>query len=550
MPKNIFVFFIFLCAIYLTGMGIDIMDIDAAQYASISRDMLDRNEFLQVYDAGNEYLDKPPFLFWVSAISMKIFGPNNFGYRLPSLLFALLSIYATYRLAGLFYQRKIAVLSALVLASSQGFFLMTHDVRTDTILMSCVIISTWQWMSWMKSGRAVHFLAGCIGIACGMMTKGPIALLVPGFALGTQLLLTRDFKNIFRWQYIPALFLIALMLVPMSWGLYHQFDVHPEKIVNGKTGVSGLRFFYWTQSFGRITGESPWNNNKNLGFLMQNMLWSFLPWIMFFIAGLIIQSTRIIQQGLRINENQEALSIGGFTLSYIALGLSNYQLPHYIFVAFPFASIIAARFIIELYEDGKFPGLIKAFTYFHAAILFLLGIALVLILWYPFPQIPTYAPALAAAGLIYWIYWYAKNKKLNYAIPVSCLVVFMGINLFVNLFFYPALLEYQAGSSAGRWMRSQNIPAKDTRLYQYHIWRSLHFYANGIVNREDDPAQIRKGSYVITSEDRIPDFTGMGHSVQVLYKGADYPVSRLTGSFLNPATREKKIGYFVIIRVN
>ncbi len=58
----------------------------------------------------------------------------------------------------------------------------------------------------------------------------------------------------------------CILLIPMSIGLYQQFDLHPEKIVNGKHGVSGLRFFYWSQSFGRITGESPWKNDVNISF--------------------------------------------------------------------------------------------------------------------------------------------------------------------------------------------------------------------------------------------------------------------------------------------
>ena len=37
---------------------IPLMDIDAAQYASISREMLERNSFLQIYDLGKDYLDK------------------------------------------------------------------------------------------------------------------------------------------------------------------------------------------------------------------------------------------------------------------------------------------------------------------------------------------------------------------------------------------------------------------------------------------------------------------------------------------------------------
>ena len=73
--------------------------------------------------------------------------------------------------------------------------------------------------------------------------------------------LKRKWKQIFSPYHLVDAVLIAIFLIPMSIGLYQQFDMHPEKTVNGLQNVSGLRFFFWSQSFGRITGESPWNNN-------------------------------------------------------------------------------------------------------------------------------------------------------------------------------------------------------------------------------------------------------------------------------------------------
>jgi 4-amino-4-deoxy-L-arabinose transferase-like glycosyltransferase len=180
-----------LLLVYFIGFGISIMDIDAAQYASMSREMLRSGNYIHVYDTGIEYLDKPPFLFWISALSMKIFGINNFAYRLPSFLFALLAILSTYKLARLFYNEKTALLSALILATSQGFFLMNHDVRTDTILMGCVAFSIWQLAAWYQTNKMFHFILGSVGIGLGMMTKGPIALLVPCFGFFSHFFLKR-----------------------------------------------------------------------------------------------------------------------------------------------------------------------------------------------------------------------------------------------------------------------------------------------------------------------------------------------------------------------
>jgi 4-amino-4-deoxy-L-arabinose transferase-like glycosyltransferase len=92
-----------LSIIYVKGLFIDVMEVDAAQYAAISLEMLKNGHWLQVMHRGGDYLDKPPLLFWLSALSFKVFGVSNFAYKLPSFLAALLSVYAVFRLSLLYY---------------------------------------------------------------------------------------------------------------------------------------------------------------------------------------------------------------------------------------------------------------------------------------------------------------------------------------------------------------------------------------------------------------------------------------------------------------
>src|SRR5690606_12763108 len=92
--------------IYTFNLMIDVMDVDASQYASISMEMAKSNSYLEVYNRGFDYLDKPPLLFWLSSISMKIFGFNNVAYKLPSVLPALLGIFSTFQFAKIYYKKE------------------------------------------------------------------------------------------------------------------------------------------------------------------------------------------------------------------------------------------------------------------------------------------------------------------------------------------------------------------------------------------------------------------------------------------------------------
>jgi 4-amino-4-deoxy-L-arabinose transferase-like glycosyltransferase len=83
--------------VYFLNMFPDVMEADASQYAAISWEMLENGSYLQVFQRGLDYLDKPPLLFWLSSFSFKLFGVSNFTYKLPAVLVILMGIYATYR---------------------------------------------------------------------------------------------------------------------------------------------------------------------------------------------------------------------------------------------------------------------------------------------------------------------------------------------------------------------------------------------------------------------------------------------------------------------
>jgi len=547
MVRKITVFIVLLCVIYIIGFCNDTFDIDASQYASMSREMLSSGDFLHVHDHGMEYLDKPPFLFWMNSLSMRIFGINNFGHGFASFLFSLTAVFSTFKFCRLFYSKQISLLAAVILATSQGFFVMNQDIRTDTILMSWVIFSIWQLAAWYQDNKGYHFLLACVGIAGGLMTKGPIALFVPVFAFGSHYFLQRNWKVFLRWEYLVGCAIILLLLLPMCIGLYQQFDQHPEKLVNGKHEVSGLRFFFWTQSFGRITGESDWNNHAGFFFLLQNMLWSFLPWILFFLIALGRNVRQIIGQKFKLLPGQEWISTGGFLLTYVSLGLSKYQLPHYIFVVFPLAAVVTANFLYQLVTSPGYAKWEKALKLTHIIIFSLLGSGLVFLMWYCFSQVAVAVVALALLLVFIFVAFYGKFRVPS--LLVLCVFWITGANFFLNFSINPTLLTYQMGNTAGRWIHQNKVPANAVFLYKYgHSW-SLDFYAQANIPSRDSLDQIRTGDWVILHVKDLKDLDSAGRKYQVEYHNVDFHVSMLTGKFLNPSTREEVVAPYAIIRL-
>ena len=533
--------------VYVVGsICIPLMEVDAVQYANISREMLKNKSFLQIFDQGKDYLDKPPLLFWMSSLSMYIFGINDFAYRLPSILMAIVAIYSTYKFTLLYYAKEVAILASLVLASSQAMFLITHDVRTDTMLMGWVMLGIWQFSIWLQKRNWGSIITAFVAIAFGMMTKGPIALMVPIFSFAPHILIQKNYKLLFRWEYLIGLAIIIVILIPMDIGLYQQFDLHPEKIMYDKTGTSGLRFFYWTQSFGRITGESVWHENDSIFFLFQNLLWGFLPWILFLIIGLLLEIYNILKNKFSIGNHEEWISTPGFIITYFALGVSNYQLPHYIYIVLPFAAIITAKFLHSFIWKEINSVIKKSLNFIHFLVFSTILLLLVVLLFIPFN---TNKFAIITALLLSFISFAIVLYKNHGQIPKMihfALFTILTTNLLLGVYFYPKLLEYQLGNKVTSFVNEQKINKNNFYLFEINTERSMDFYSNHSYQNIVDLNLLNSKDYVLITKENMHD--SLLTKFNKIESLSTFHVSTLTGEFLNPITRDSTLNYHYILQ--
>jgi 4-amino-4-deoxy-L-arabinose transferase-like glycosyltransferase len=551
MNKN--TFWLLLLAIFgaqvIGAFAIPLMDIDAAQYASISREMLERNSFLQIFDLGKDYLDKPPMLFWLSALSMKIFGVYDWAYRLPSLIFLGIALYATFKFAHLKYNQTVAYLAVLVLASCQAFFLIAHDVRTDTMLMGWVILSIWLIAKWESSNRPTDFIWAMVAIAGGMMTKGPIALVVPILAFAPQWFFEKKWSLFFKPIYIVGIIIIGILLLPMSWGLYQQYDLHPGKLINNIPIESGLKFYYWTQSFGRYTGENYYHEMSYPTFLLENMLWSFLPWIFIFLWAFVIKAITIVKEGL-FKVHVERISFFGFLLTYLVLSRSQAQLPHYIFVVFPLAAILVAAHMTPLLEKSdRLSKGVKWFYGFHLFIFIVLFGAMVLIANIPFGSMGYWGVLIQILCFVIILRMLTSRKSMMQKWITISFVLMIGLNLILNSHFYPNLLKFQWGNELAKEAKAKQWDIKKAVLYKMPNSNAFHFYGQHIFPVIKDSSMLKEGQWIVVealpARQVLLDFPNS----KILYQGNRFHVTLLTLTFLNPATRAAELTPYVLMEL-
>jgi 4-amino-4-deoxy-L-arabinose transferase-like glycosyltransferase len=272
--------------VYIIGLFVPLMDNDSAHHANIALRMYLTGDYVSLVDHGKDYLDKPHLHFWLSALSYNVFGVTGFAYKFPSFLFTLLGTYSTYRLGKSLYNSEVGRLSALMAASAFAYILANNDVRMDAILTASIVFATWQLVEWVKNRKLVNVVGAALGLALGFCTKGHIGVFTPAAGILFYILYKRDWRSFYHWHLVVLLFSFAVFISPVVYCYYLQYDLHPEKVIRGKSGRSGVVFILWTQNFERFQGDSFGADAKNdYLFFFHSMLWAFAPWsILAFVA--------------------------------------------------------------------------------------------------------------------------------------------------------------------------------------------------------------------------------------------------------------------------
>ncbi|MGC9520243.1 MAG: ArnT family glycosyltransferase [Desulfuromonadaceae bacterium] len=190
-------------------------DTTEARYGEIARLMAETGDWItpQIH-LGVPFWGKPPLSTWLSAVSIRAFGVNEFAIRLPSFLLAALVLLMVYFFAAKLRGRDFALVATVILTLSALFFVSSGAVMTDLALLlgtSLSMIAFWRAMLQKERGAAVWGYLFFVGLAIGLLAKGPVALVLTGLPLGGWIIWQRQWKNV--WSRIPWFSGLALCLV-------------------------------------------------------------------------------------------------------------------------------------------------------------------------------------------------------------------------------------------------------------------------------------------------------------------------------------------------
>jgi 4-amino-4-deoxy-L-arabinose transferase-like glycosyltransferase len=532
--------------INFSGLFIPIQGVDATIYALISKTMVQRNDFVQLIYHGTDWLDKPHFPFWITALSFKLFGFTTWAYKLPGILFLMMGAYYTWLLAKELYNKQIAFWSVLILLTAQHIVLSNNDVRAEPYLTGLIIAAVYHFYKAHTNNSFWQLFTGCIFTACAIMTKGMFALVPIGGAIAGQFIFTRQWRSLFNLRWLIAAVLIFIFIMPELWCLNQQFDLHPEKVIFGQKGVSGIRFFFWDSQFGRFFNTGPIKGHGDPLFFVHTALWAFLPWSLIMFAAVF----QFIKKGFKYAQAKEWYCISGALLTFLLFSASGFQLPHYLNIVFPFFAIITAQYLN--YLSGKKSILAVAITQTVVISLMLLLIAA---LHYFFrPQVFSWFTALTLLMLLMMLVFFSRFIRIHgyQKIALRTLLVSFIVNLYLNLSFYPSLMRYQTSSEASIWINDhnpRNLPVTavvDDNSTPFEFYSNQSVFAFNADRKQSLPAPP---FLLYTTADEVKGLNAKGLHTQTLATFQRYWVTRIGLPFLNKKTRDKELTAMVVVEV-
>ena len=364
----------FCVLLYFVNLGRwDLWNPDEPRYAQVSREMVERGDWILMHDNGEVYADKPPLFFWFIAFSSYLGqGFTSFSVRFPAAFFGTLTILLTFLLGRALYSSRAGFLSGLVLATNFEFAYLSIRADTDTTLTFFTTASLFCFFQWYLSRQEVRRDQGSVqrlsiygfylGMALATLVKGPVGFILPLLVSLIYLIIQRDWQALKAMKLLPGMLL--MLGIVLSWYLpavakggkdYLHATLLQQTVGRYATGFAKVRPFYYY--FVNFPGD-------------------FLPWFLF-LPGAILYGFAKKKERLP----KEFLFLLIWFISIFAFfSFSKGKRPIYLLPLYPAVSLLVGRLWDTYLSDSNGNSVRRTWVslpvYMMASFVFLVGIGL------------------------------------------------------------------------------------------------------------------------------------------------------------------------------
>ena len=379
------------------------IDRDEARFAQATKQMVASGEYVDIRFQNDVRYQKPVGIYWLqaaalqiaSAVSTRDMQTRIYVYRVPSLIGAVGAVIATFWIALAFTSRRVAMLAAVMMASSILLGLEARLAKTDAMLLLttllCIGVLARAYLSppgeW-EADRLRLPVTFWIALAVGVLLKGPLILLFVGMPIVTLAIIDRSAGWVMRLR--PLIGFPIFLLLVLPWFI----------AIIGRSGGTFL-----SDSVGRdllskvVSGQE--SHGAPPGYYIVLFFLTF--WPASILAGLAVQWVWREKW-----ETPIKFLLAWLVPTWIMFEMVITKLPHYVLPLYPAVAILLACAIEKDALSRQKWMEYGTFWWFAVPVLFFVG-SLVLLLQYEgnlgWPAWPFLGAAMVFGFRAWWLYF-------------------------------------------------------------------------------------------------------------------------------------------------
>jgi 4-amino-4-deoxy-L-arabinose transferase-like glycosyltransferase len=409
----------------------------------------------------------------------------------------------------------MGLVAALLLLGSPGLFALARYAILDTLFTmftfggaACLAVAA-------LKGRPRLQWPGYVLLGLGVLTKGPITVVLCGLTFLIAIAISRDVRSrLLGLRWIAGVAVVTAIAAPWFIYMYLRFR---QDFVNGYVLDENLRLF----------AGSRFGNQPGFWFYFQILAAGLLPWTGL-LVGRLIDDVRAVGRGERLDGIE--ILLWSWTLAVVGFfTLSTFKLDHYVFPAAPALCLLCARAWTDLRADQWARRNAASRIGLHLIGPFLVvvgvGCGYFLIARLELPPSAAIVPiALVIAGASLTALTNQGGglpPRVPWIVMLALIVTYAGLIEFV----LPALEQRKVVPDVAHWVASHAQPADRVASYRLNRWNPAYrFYVGRHTAFLEDPAEAAaffksvQPFYCVMRRTAYDEFIAQGAPLRVVYE--------------------------------
>ncbi|HEX8153220.1 MAG TPA: glycosyltransferase family 39 protein [Thermoanaerobaculia bacterium] len=214
--------------------SVPLIDADEGRNAEVGREMAASNDYVLPRLNALPYLDKPIVYFAAEAAAMEVLGPTETAARLPAYLFTLATALLVFFFARRVFDADRAWIATSIFLATPLTIAFARTVIFDSALTFFITAATMAFYLAIETPERRWSIVAWIAIGFGILTKGPVAIVLPLFVAVPHSIRRRRFGA--PWPPI-GIVACAAIVAPWVWAVMQQVPDFFQYVVVTETAA-------------------------------------------------------------------------------------------------------------------------------------------------------------------------------------------------------------------------------------------------------------------------------------------------------------------------